>query len=61
MRWWLVVMLSAGLVPAFGQRDTLAPIKNSLYLEALGTGGLNTPIGKVALASKPAISHEPVG
>ncbi len=42
MRWWLVVVLSAGLAPAFGQHDTLAPKQNSLYLEALGTGGLGS-------------------
>lgn len=42
MRCWLVVLLCVGLVPAFGQHDTLAMKQNSLYIEALGTGGLGS-------------------
>ncbi len=42
MRCVLVVVLGMGLLSAFGQRDTLLPKQNTIYLEALGTGGLGS-------------------
>jgi hypothetical protein len=42
MRYALLVLSALALAPAFGQRDTLAPKQNTLYIEALGTGGLGS-------------------
>jgi hypothetical protein len=52
MRYALVGVLCAAVLPAFGQHDTLAPKRNNVYVEALGTGGLGSLNYERALWSK---------